>query len=131
MQSPQPPVRDVVEQHWPEHDEEVRRLNLQYRNRLEFAIGRTCSADWVTRDGARRASEVSTTWLPSASKPPTVPGATTTAVAGTTEPRKPPRRAITHARTNQRLAFLSPLTTSPVLEVLWWGRVHCGSLQAP
>lgn len=58
------PVRDVMEQDWPEHDEEVKRLNLQYRNRLEFAIGRTCSVDWVVRKGARRATEVSTTWLP-------------------------------------------------------------------
>lgn len=58
------PVRDVTEQNWPEHDEEVRRLNLQYRDRLEFAIGRTCSADWIEVPGARRASEVSTTWLP-------------------------------------------------------------------
>ena len=31
------PVRDVLEQDWPEHDEEMRRLHLQYRNRLEFA----------------------------------------------------------------------------------------------
>ena len=58
------PVRDVLEQDWPEHDDEVRRLDLQYRNRLEFAIGRTCSVDWVVREGARRATEVSTTWLP-------------------------------------------------------------------
>ena len=27
------------------------RLNLQYRNRLEFAIGRTCSVDWAVRRG--------------------------------------------------------------------------------
>lgn len=65
------PVRDVLEHEWPEHDEEVRRLNLQYRNRLEFAIGRTCSADWVVRNGARRATEVSTTWLPVAETPQT------------------------------------------------------------
>jgi hypothetical protein len=58
------PVRDVLEQDWPEHDEEVRRLDLQYRGRLEFAIGRTCSVDWVVRAGSRRATEVSTTWLP-------------------------------------------------------------------
>lgn len=58
------PVADVLDQDWAEHDEEMRRLNLQYRNRLEFAIGRTCSVDWVVRDGARRATEVSTTWLP-------------------------------------------------------------------
>jgi hypothetical protein len=65
------PVRDVMEQNWPEHDEEVRRLDLQYRNRLEFAVGRTCSVDWVVRDDARRASEVSTTWLPVAETPQT------------------------------------------------------------
>ncbi|WJJ09975.1 DISARM system helicase DrmA [Prescottella equi] len=65
------PVRDVLEHEWPEHDEEVRRLNLQYRNRLEFAIGRTCSADWVVKNGARRAAEVSTTWLPVAETPQT------------------------------------------------------------
>lgn len=58
------PVRDVLEQDWPERDEEVKRLNLQYRNRLEFAIGRTCSADWTLRRGSRRASAVETTWLP-------------------------------------------------------------------
>jgi hypothetical protein len=65
------PVRDVLEQDWPEHDDEVRRLNLQYRNRLEFAIGRTCSVDWVVRDGSRRATEVSTTWLPIGETPQT------------------------------------------------------------
>ena len=65
------PVRDVVEQHWQEHDDEVRRLDLQYRDRLEFAIGRTCSVDWVVRKGARRATEVSTTWLPIAETPQT------------------------------------------------------------
>ena len=65
------PVRDVLEQDWPEHDDEVRRLDLQYRNRLEFAIGRTCSVDWVVRDGARRATEVSTAWLPIGETPQT------------------------------------------------------------
>lgn len=65
------PVRDVMEHNWPEHDDEVRRLNLQYRNRLEFAIGRTCSVDWVAKDGARRATEVSTTWLPVGETPQT------------------------------------------------------------
>lgn len=58
------PVQDVMEQDWPEHDEEVKRLNLQYRNRLEFAIGRTCSADWLVKKGSRRATSVETTWLP-------------------------------------------------------------------
>lgn len=65
------PVRDVLEQDWPEHDDEVKRLNLQYRNRLEFAIGRTCSVDWVVQQGSRRATEVSTTWLPVAETPQT------------------------------------------------------------
>jgi hypothetical protein len=63
------PVWDLLEQDWQERDEEVLRLNLQYRNRLEFAIGRTCSADWVVRNGERRAVEVSTTWLPVAETP--------------------------------------------------------------
>jgi len=65
------PVRDVLDQEWTEHDEEVRRLELQYRDRLEFAIGRTCSVDWVARTGSRRATEVSTTWLPVAETPQT------------------------------------------------------------
>lgn len=37
-------MQDVVEQDWPEHDEEVKRLNLQYRNRLE-------SCDWTNLFG--------------------------------------------------------------------------------
>lgn len=65
------PVRDVLEQDWPEHDDELRRLNLQYRNRLEYAIGRTCSVDWAVKTGARRASAVWTTWLPVAETPQT------------------------------------------------------------
>jgi Helicase conserved C-terminal domain len=65
------PVQDVVERDWPEHDEEVRRLNLQYRNRLEFAIGRTCSVDWTARVGSRRATAVETTWLPVGETPQT------------------------------------------------------------
>ena len=47
-----------------EPDDELRRLNLQYRDRLEFAAGRTCSVGWAVADGARRASKVWTTWLP-------------------------------------------------------------------
>lgn len=65
------PVRDVLEPGPPEHDPEVRRLNLQYRNRLEYAIGRTCSVDWTARQGARRATAVWTTWLPVAETPQT------------------------------------------------------------
>src|SRR5690625_4151790 len=65
------PVCDVLEHDLPEHDDEVRLLNLQYRNRLEYAIGRTCSVDWAVRDSARRASAVETTWLPVTETPQT------------------------------------------------------------
>ena len=64
--------------------EEVR-LELQYRDRLEFAIGRTCSVDWSLRSvrpgepAPRRAFRVSTTWMPTVETPQTaaagVPGA--------------------------------------------------------
>ena len=52
-----------------ERDQEQRRINLQYRDRLEFAVGRTCSADWDEVPGTRRASAVRTTWLPTAEVP--------------------------------------------------------------
>lgn len=65
------PVQDVMEQDWPERDDEVQRLNLQYRNRLEYAIGRTCSVDWTVRKGSRRATSVETTWLPVGETPQT------------------------------------------------------------
>lgn len=54
-----------------ERDDELRRLALQYRDRLEFAIGRTCSVDWTELPGERRASAVWTTWLPISETPPT------------------------------------------------------------
>ncbi len=57
-----------------ERDAELRRLNLQYRDRLEFAIGRTCSVDWDgRRPGAPRATAVWTTWLPICETPQTRP----------------------------------------------------------
>lgn len=65
------PVRDVLEDARPERDVELRRLNLQYRNRLEFAVGRTCSVDWHAETGARRATKVWTTWLPTSETPQT------------------------------------------------------------
>jgi hypothetical protein len=68
------PVQDLMERDLPEHDDEIRRLNLQYKDRLEFAIGRTCSADWVVNNSSRRAVEVSTTWLPIAETPQTRAG---------------------------------------------------------
>ncbi len=45
------PVRDVLEQDLPEHDDEVRLLNLQYRNRLEHH-GR--DPRWITAISAFR-----------------------------------------------------------------------------
>lgn len=74
------PVRDVLEQDWDEDDDEVRRLDLQYSGRLEFAIGRTCSVDWVEAAGERRATAVWTTWLPTAETPQTRPGAVASAL---------------------------------------------------
>lgn len=68
------PVRDVLEQDWAEDDDEVRRLDLQYRDRLEFAIGRTCSVDWAVVPQSRRATAVWTTWLPTSETPQTRPG---------------------------------------------------------
>ncbi|MBB5164128.1 DISARM system helicase DrmA [Mycobacterium sp. AZCC_0083] len=65
------PVCDVLEQNFPEHDLEVQRLNLQYRNRLEYAIGRTCSVGWTVKRESRRATAVWTTWLPVAETPQT------------------------------------------------------------
>lgn len=66
------PVTDVLEDTRFERDDELRRLNLQYRDRLEFAHGRTCSADWSVDHGARRASRVWTTWLPVSETPQTL-----------------------------------------------------------
>ncbi|WP_431218531.1 DISARM system helicase DrmA [Leifsonia xyli] len=74
------PTRDVLEGDRASRDAEVRRLDLLYRDRLEFAIGRTASATWdVDPADSRRATAVRTTWLPTAEVPqtraPEVPGA--------------------------------------------------------
>ena len=74
------PVNDVLLDGHHDEEEEVRRLDLQYRDRLEFAVGRTCSADWGGVDPlARRAAQVRTTWLPVCETPQTgvapIPGA--------------------------------------------------------
>ncbi|MFC5379324.1 DISARM system helicase DrmA [Aquipuribacter nitratireducens] len=66
------PVTDVLADTRFERDDELRRLNLQYRDRLEFAHGRTCSADWSEQPGTRRASRVWTTWLPVSETPQTL-----------------------------------------------------------
>jgi hypothetical protein len=65
------PVYDALTDTRREPNDEVRRLNLQYRDRLEFAAGRTCSVDWQVAPGARRASSVWTTWLPTCQTPQT------------------------------------------------------------
>jgi len=66
------PVRDaLLDTHADEEDDELPRLRLQYRNRLEFAIGRTCSATWHVEEGARRATKVWTTWVPTSETPQT------------------------------------------------------------
>lgn len=65
------PVQDVLEDPRRERNDELRRLNLQYRDRLEFAIGRTCSVDWHVDEGERCASKVWTTWLPTTETPQT------------------------------------------------------------
>lgn len=65
------PVRDALENDRPERDDELRRLELQYRDRLEFAQGRTCSVDWEQAEGTRRASRLWTTWLPVVETPQT------------------------------------------------------------
>ncbi len=84
------PVHDTTDDpHLPDDPEEAR-LELQYRDRLEFAVGRTCSADWTAAPGTRRATQVRTEWIPTAETPPTqattVPGALLdmTALAATT-----------------------------------------------
>lgn len=86
------PIHDPLDGLAPGLDAEEERLELLYRDRLEFAVGRTCSATWSctnpantgglwVRDlveGARRANRVRTTWLPEADVPqttaPPVPG---------------------------------------------------------
>ena len=69
----------------PDPGSEEARLELQYRDRLEFAVGRTCSADWSLpptlpgNEVPRRAGQVRTTWIPTVETPQTtaadVPGA--------------------------------------------------------
>jgi hypothetical protein len=63
------PVADALADTRTERDDELRRLRLQYRDRLEFAVGRTCSVDWKQDPGSRRATAVWTTWLPTCETP--------------------------------------------------------------
>ncbi len=73
------PTRDVLADGYDELDPERQRLDLQYRHRLEFAIGRTASVSWsegfgTEGDSLRRATSVETLWLPTADVPQTVAG---------------------------------------------------------
>lgn len=61
-------LSDDIEPHL---DDEEKALALQYRNRLEFAVGRTCSVTWTADEGARKARSVETSWLPVAEIPQT------------------------------------------------------------
>lgn len=65
------PVSDALTDTRYERDDEVRRLRLQYRDRLEFAHGRTCSVDWSEPGPTRRVAAVWTTWLPTCETPQT------------------------------------------------------------
>ncbi|MGQ7297910.1 DISARM system helicase DrmA [Quadrisphaera sp. KR29] len=79
------PIHDPLDGLPPGLVEEEERLELLYRDRLEFAVGRTCSATWTTVDpsddgvwqrdltpGLRTANRVRTTWVPEAEVPQTV-----------------------------------------------------------
>ena len=73
------PTRDVLADGYDELDPERQRLDLQYRHRLEFAIGRTASVTWsegfdADGESLRRATSVETTWLPTADVAQTVAG---------------------------------------------------------
>ncbi|QQO77750.1 DISARM system helicase DrmA [Actinomyces sp. HMT897] len=66
------PVRDILTDASADlSDAEEARLALQYRDRLEFAVGRTCSADWTVQPGQRRATQVRTEWIPTSTTPQT------------------------------------------------------------
>ncbi len=79
------PIHDPLDALAPGLDEEEQRLELLYRDRLEFAVGRTCSATWSTlppspdgvwrrdlAEDSRSANRVRTTWVPTAEIPQTV-----------------------------------------------------------
>lgn len=66
------PARDPMVSDRGSRDAEVRRLDLLYRDRLEFAVGRTASVSWdLSPTDPRRATAVRTTWLPTAEVPQT------------------------------------------------------------
>jgi hypothetical protein len=66
------PTRDALVDDRGSRDLEVQRLDLLYRDRLEFAVGRAASATWdISGSNDRRATAVRTTWLPTAEVPQT------------------------------------------------------------
>lgn len=84
------PTRDVLQPGYDETDEERQRLDLQYRHRLEFAVGRTTSVTWdeptdSDGNGIRRAVSVETIWLPTADVPQTKPGTAGAAITSMRE----------------------------------------------
>ena len=54
-----------------EQNEEDRSTALLYRNALEYAVGHTCSAEWLEGDTAGIARLVATTWIPQVVVPAT------------------------------------------------------------
>lgn len=63
------PVRDITTTDDVSSDAELARLELQYRDRLEFAVGRTCSVGWAPMTSNRRTTRVFTEWLPTTEVP--------------------------------------------------------------
>jgi hypothetical protein len=67
------PTRDALDSARDFGDAEVLQLDLLYRDRLEFSVGRTASATWtLPKPDSRRAVAVRTTWLPTADVPQTL-----------------------------------------------------------
>jgi hypothetical protein len=97
------PSRDVMLPSYDETDGERRRLDLQYRDCLEYAVGRTCSVSWDEVAHARRACEVSTTWLATADIAQTV--------AGEVEGAQLAMRVLAQVPPGEVGAGLSPLVT--------------------
>jgi hypothetical protein len=65
------PTRDPLVTADDEIDDELKLLNLLYRDRLEYAVGRTCGVTVDEVPGERRAKGIATTWLPTADVPQT------------------------------------------------------------
>lgn len=96
------PTRDALEQARDFGDLEVLQLDLLYRDRLEFAVGRTASATWtLPHPKSRTATEVRTTWLPTAEVPQTL--------APTIEGAEMSMRLLMDASPEQLEQYLTPL----------------------